>query len=107
MTGLPLNIEGPVVYSLKDTFDKCKIAPPKALAEIEEAAKNIKACDPGLSPWVSRGLKSAAPYTFRVFLHNLGGEYISTASPVSAVRQGNTRCGSTVSSSKTTALRAE
>ncbi len=77
LTGLPLNIEGPVVYSRKDIFDKCKVGVPKMLAEIEEAAKKIKACDPGVSPWVSRGLKSAAPYTFSVFLHNSGGKYIS------------------------------
>ena len=77
LTGLPLNIEGPVVYSRKDIFDKCKVVTPKTLAEIEEAAKKIKACDAGVSPWVSRGLKSAAPYTFSVFLHNLGGQYIS------------------------------
>ncbi len=77
LTGLPLNIEGPAVYSRKDIFEKCKVAAPKTLAEIEEAAKKIKACDPGVSPWVSRGLKSAAPYTFSVFLHNLGGQYVS------------------------------
>jgi multiple sugar transport system substrate-binding protein len=47
------------------------------LTEMEEAAKKIKACDPGVSPWVSRGLKSAAPYTFSVFLHNQGGQFIS------------------------------
>jgi multiple sugar transport system substrate-binding protein len=77
LTGLPLNIEGPVVYSRKDIFDRCKVVLPKTLAEIEEAAKKIKACDASVSPWVSRGLKSAAPYTFSVFLHNVGGQYIS------------------------------
>ena len=77
LTGIPLNIEGPVVYSRKDVFDKCKVAPPKTLAEIEDAAKKLKACDGGITPWVSRGLKSAAPYTFSVFLHNLGGQYLA------------------------------
>ena len=77
LTGLPLNIEGPAVYLRQDIFDKCKVAVPKTLAEIEEAAKKVKVCDASVSPWVSRGLKSAAPYTFSVFLHNLGGQYIS------------------------------
>ena len=77
LTGIPLNIEGPVVYSRKDVFDKCKVAPPKTLAEIEDAAKKLKTCDGSLTPWVSRGLKSAAPYTFSVFLHNLGGQYLA------------------------------
>ena len=77
LTGIPLNIEGPVVYSRKDVFDKCKVAPPKTLAEIEDAAKKLKACDGGITPWVSRGLKSAVPYTFSVFLHNLGGQYLA------------------------------
>lgn len=78
LTGIPLNIEGPVVYYRKDVFDKCKVAPPKALAEIEETARKIKACDANITPWVSRGLKSAAPYTFSVFLHNLGGQYLAS-----------------------------
>ncbi|HWU37251.1 MAG TPA: extracellular solute-binding protein, partial [Candidatus Acidoferrum sp.] len=77
LTGLPLNIEGPAVYLRQDIFDKCKVAVPKTLAEIEETAKKVKVCDASVSPWVSRGLKSAAPYTFSVFLHNLGGQYIS------------------------------
>ncbi len=77
LTGIPLNIEGPVLYYRKDVLDKCKAAGPKTLAELEAVLKKIKACDPNITPWVSRGLKSAVPYTFSVFLHNLGGQYLS------------------------------
>jgi multiple sugar transport system substrate-binding protein len=77
LTGLPLNIEGPAVYYRKDVFDRCKVAAPKILAAVEEAAKKLKACDGTLTPWVSRGLKSAVPYTFSVFFHNLGGAYLA------------------------------
>lgn len=74
--GLPLNIEGPVVYYRKDLLQKCGVALPKSLNELEAAAAKLKACDPAITPFVSRGLKPAAPFTFSVFLHNHGGMYM-------------------------------
>lgn len=74
--GLPLNIEGPVVYLRRDVLQRCGVAVPKTLAELEAAAARLKACDPAITPWVSRGLKPAAPFTFSVFLHNHGGSYM-------------------------------
>lgn len=74
--GLPLNVEGPVVYYRKDLLQKCGVAVPRTLAELDAAAAKLKACDAGIAPFVSRGLKPAAPFTFSVFLHNHGGSYM-------------------------------
>ena len=74
--GIPLNVEGPVVYWRKDLFQKCGVAYPKSLAELESTAAKLKACEPGVAPFVSRGLKPALPFTYSVFLHNMGGQYM-------------------------------
>ena len=76
LTGIPINIEGPVLYYRTDIFEKCKVEPPKSIAEIEAAAKTIKECDSSITPFASRGLKPALPYTFSNFLHNMGGQYM-------------------------------
>ena len=76
LMGIPLNVEGPVVYWRKDLFQKCGVAYPKSLAELEATAAKLKTCEPGVTPFVSRGLKPALPFTFSVFLHNVGGQYI-------------------------------
>src|SRR6516225_3257757 len=76
LTSLPMNIEGPVLYYRTDVFKKCGIDQPKTIAEVEAAAKKIKACDNVLTPFVSRGLKPAVAYTFSNMLHNVGGSYI-------------------------------
>jgi len=75
-TGIPLNIEGPLLYYRTDVFEKCKVAPPKSIDDIAAAAQKIKSCDSSVTPFASRGLKPALPYTFSVFLHNMGGSYI-------------------------------
>jgi multiple sugar transport system substrate-binding protein len=74
--GLPLNVEGPVVYYRKDLLQKCGVPVPKTLAELEAGAAKLKACDANVTPFVSRGLKPAAPFTFSVFLNNHGGSYM-------------------------------
>lgn len=76
LTGVPLNIEGPVVYYRKDLFQKCGVAMPKSLGELEAAAAKLKTCEPNVTPFVSRGLKPALPFTFSVFMHNMGGTYM-------------------------------
>lgn len=75
--GIPLNVEGPVVYWRKDVFQKCGVAYPKSLAELESVSAKLKTCEPGITPFVSRGLKPALPFTYSVFLHNMGGQYMS------------------------------
>lgn len=76
LTGIPLNIEGPLLYYRTDIFAKCKAEPPKTIDEIASVAKTIKECDSSITPFASRGLKPALPYTFSVFLHNMGGSYM-------------------------------
>ena len=76
LTAMPMNIEGPVVYYRTDIFKKCGVGQLKTIADLEAAAKKIKACDSSITPFVSRGLRPALPYTFSNFLHNMGGSYM-------------------------------
>lgn len=77
LTGIPLNIEGPVLYVRRDILEQCGVEPPASLAALGEAAAKIKQCQPELTPFVTRGAKGAIAYTFSNFLHNLGGDYFS------------------------------
>ncbi|MDR3522131.1 MAG: sugar ABC transporter substrate-binding protein [Acidocella sp.] len=76
LTSIPMNIEGPVLYYRQDILKKCDVAVPATMADLEVAAQKIKACDPSITPFVSRGLRDALPYTYSVFFHNMGGQYI-------------------------------
>jgi len=76
LTSMPMNIEGPVLYYRTDIFKKCGVDEPKTVADVEAAARKIKGCDSSITPFVSRGLKPALPYTFSNLLHNMGGSYI-------------------------------
>lgn len=73
--GIPLNVEGPLVFYRKDVFRELGLEFPKTLSELEAVCKVIKERKPDMAPFASRGLKSAVPYTFSNFLHNMGGAY--------------------------------
>jgi multiple sugar transport system substrate-binding protein len=77
LTGIPLNIEGPVLYVRRDILEECSVEPPATLTALGEAAAKLKECKPDLTPFVTRGAKGAIAYTFSNFLHNLGGNYFS------------------------------
>ena len=77
LESIPVNIEGPVIYYRKDIFARCHVAVPKTLAEVQAAAAAIHKCDPAITPWVTRGLAPALPYTFSNVLHNFGADYFS------------------------------
>lgn len=77
LTGIPLNIEGPLLYYRTDIFEKCNVSPPETIDDIAKVAQAIKECDSSVTPFASRGLKPALPYTFSVFLHNMGGSYMA------------------------------
>ena len=79
LIGIPLNIEGPIIYYRTDVFRKCGVAPPKTLAGLTAAAAKTKACEPHMVPWVTRGLAPALPYTFSNVLHNFGADYFNAA----------------------------
>ncbi|MDQ6640083.1 MAG: sugar ABC transporter substrate-binding protein [Pseudomonadota bacterium] len=88
LMGIPLNVEGPVLYYRKDLFQKCGVALPKSLSELEAAAAKLKACDAAVAPFVSRGLKPALPFTFSVFLHNMGGQYMKAGKSQLCSKEG-------------------
>ena len=77
LTSMPMNIEGPVIYYRRDILQKCGVAVPKTLADLMPAAKKLKTCEPAMAPFVSRGLRDALAYTYSVFFHNMGGEYVT------------------------------
>jgi len=91
--GIPLNIEGPVVYYRKDIFQKCGVAFPKSLTELESVAAKLKSCDPAVTPFVSRGLKPALPFTYSVFLHNMGGQYMKERKSQLCSKEGQASLG--------------
>lgn len=77
LTGVPLNIEGPVLYLRKDIFERCRVAMPASMADLPRATAALKACDASIIPIASRGAKGAIAYTFSNFLHNMGGRYFN------------------------------
>ena len=88
LMGVPLNIEGPVVYYRKDLFQKCGVTFPKTLEEMDGVAAKLKACDPAVTPFVSRGLKPALAFTYSVFLHNMGGQYLKAGKSQLCSKEG-------------------
>ena len=76
LTSMPMNIEGPILYYRTDILKKCGVEKPATIKDLEAAAQKIKACDSTITPFVSRGLKPALPYTFSNLLHNMGGSYM-------------------------------
>ncbi|MDB5827746.1 MAG: extracellular solute-binding protein family 1 [Variovorax sp.] len=91
--GVPLNIEGPVLYYRKDMFQKCGVALPASLPELEGVAAKLKACDSNVTPFVSRGLKPALPFSYSVFLHNMGGDYMKGGKSQLCSKEGQTSLG--------------
>ena len=76
LTSIPLNLEGPLLYYRTDLFEKCGVKKPANVQDLEAAAKAVKACESGVTPFATRGLKPAIAYTYSNFMHNLGGSYI-------------------------------
>jgi multiple sugar transport system substrate-binding protein len=77
LTSMPMNIEGPILYYRTDIFKKCGLDQPASIKDVEAAAKKLKTCDSNVTPFVSRGLKAALPYTFSNMLHNIGGSFMA------------------------------
>lgn len=78
LTGIPVNIEGPVLYYRRDIFKKCDVSKPSSLNQLEAVAEKISKCDTNVTAFASRGLPPAVPYTFSNFLHNFGGTYLDS-----------------------------
>ena len=76
LTSIPVNIEGPALYYRQDIFKKCGVSVPKSLLDLPAVAKKLHACEPTMTPIATRGLRDALAYTYSVFFHNMGGQYI-------------------------------
>ena len=75
LTGIPLNIEGPVLYYRTDMFKKCGVENPRRIADIEPSPQKIKACDAdGHAVRLARP-EAGGAFTYSV-LHNIGGSYV-------------------------------
>ncbi|HEX4260566.1 MAG TPA: sugar ABC transporter substrate-binding protein [Acetobacteraceae bacterium] len=77
--GIPLNIEGPILYYRRDVFTKCTVGSPATLDALMQAAAAIRKCEPRTAAWVTRGLKPALAYTFSNVLHNFGADYVDAS----------------------------
>jgi multiple sugar transport system substrate-binding protein len=80
LVGLPINIEGPLLYWRRDVFERCGIEEPRALEDIPAAADRLKGCaaarGAGIqNAWAARGLRGAVPYAMAAFVYNLGGDF--------------------------------
>lgn len=73
--GIPLNIEGPVLYYRKDILAACHLDAPKTLQDLADTAAKLKACKPDMVPFASRGLLPALSYTAVPFFFNMGGNF--------------------------------
>lgn len=75
LTGVPNNMEGPILFYRTDILKELGLKPPKTIDELIASIKVIKQKRPDLVPFASRGLAAAAPYTFSNWVHNYGGEF--------------------------------
>ena len=76
LVGIPIIVEGPVVFYRKDVFQQYNVQIPKNLDELLSAAKLIHEKTNGEIVGVAtRGLPQAVPYTFSAIVHNMGIEW--------------------------------
>lgn len=75
LVGIPVNIEGPVVFYRKDLLRKYDLDVPKTLDELAVAARTIYRESDGHYVTATRGLSPTVTYTFGNFLHNHGLEW--------------------------------
>ncbi len=75
LTGIPIIIEGPVIFYRKDLFDAAKISFPKKIEDIETAAAACMKANPGITGVTLRGDPNAIAYTFGPFLRAFGVNY--------------------------------
>ncbi|AYY11708.1 sugar ABC transporter substrate-binding protein [Actinobacteria bacterium YIM 96077] len=75
--GLPIIVEGPVVFYRKDLFEEHGIERPKSQDELIDAAAAIEdATQDSVTGVTIRGLAPALPYTFGPFFHGTGLEWL-------------------------------
>ncbi|CEP69404.1 Bacterial extracellular solute-binding, family 1 [Moorella glycerini] len=79
LVGIPIIVEGPVVFYRKDLFTKYNIPLPKTLDDLVSIARTIQEKTNGEVYGVAlRGLPPAVCYTFGPFFHNMGLEWLDS-----------------------------
>jgi multiple sugar transport system substrate-binding protein len=82
LIGLPINVEGPVLFYNKELFEKYGVEVPKKLEDIEAAAKKVVDGSKGQIHGVTlRGLSGALPFTFGNFIYNNGKTWFDDGKP--------------------------
>ena len=82
LVGLPINVEGPVLYYNNEIFEKYGAQVPKTIEDIEVAAKKVVEGSNGQIVGVTlRGLAGALPYTFGNFIYNNGKTWLDDGKP--------------------------
>jgi multiple sugar transport system substrate-binding protein len=79
LTSFPIQQNTTMLYYRKDLFDRMKVAVPKTVAELEEAAKKLHNVDDGGQKAVGitlRGKKAAATSQWAPFLLSMGGNWL-------------------------------
>lgn len=75
LVGIPVNVEGPVVFYRKDLLQKYDVEVPTSIDELIEAGKTVHEKSGGKYVTATRGLSPTVAYTFGNVLHNLGMEW--------------------------------
>lgn len=79
LVGIPIIVEGPVVFYRKDLFAQYNIPIPKTLNDLVRAAQTVEQKSKGRIYGVAlRGLAPAVSYTFGTFFHNMGLEWFDS-----------------------------
>lgn len=82
LVGLPINVEGPVLYYNKELFEEYGAEVPSKLEDIEKAAEKIVDGSDGKIHGVTlRGLPGALPFTFGNFIYNNGKTWLDDGEP--------------------------
>lgn len=80
LIGIPINVEGPVIFYRTDLFAKYGISKPTTLDELVAAAKTIKEKSGGKIYGIAgRGLSPSVTYTLGPFFHNQGLSWLDSA----------------------------
>lgn len=74
--GVPIITESEMVYFRKDLLEAAGLEAPTTMEELENAARTIKADNPGTAGIVMRSQASAAVTQFSGFLYSFGGTWI-------------------------------
>ena len=78
LTGIPINVETPVIYYRTDLFSRYRIPVPATQAALLAAANTLKAHGGGTTyPIAGRGLDTAVDYTFAPFFHDQGLQWLT------------------------------